>query len=335
MTIYDISKEAGVSIATVSRVLNGNSNVRPKTRQKVMEIIEKYEYTPNAFARGLGLNTMNSVGILVADCSDMFLAKAIYFVEKFLREQGYETMLCSTGYSLEGKKEAMTFLLNKKVDSIILIGSNFIFDKESDNAYISEAAQKVPVMLLNADYNCKNVYCVYCDDYQASFDCTSYLIENGAKNILHLYDATTFSGKRKLSGYQQAVISHDLELNKSLCCKYEGNRESAMDIADFIESIAKSGVKFDAIAASNDYMAMGALRYARHNKIKVPEELQVVGYNNTVLTTCSYPELSSVDNNLEQISDRLVKSMISVLAGEEIPQKTVIPGELVNRGTTV
>ena len=83
MTIYDISEKAGVSIATVSRVLNGNANVKPKTKKKVMDVIEEYGYTPNAFARGLGLNTMNTIGILCADSSDLYLAKAVYYIILF------------------------------------------------------------------------------------------------------------------------------------------------------------------------------------------------------------------------------------------------------------
>ena len=84
MTIYDISKKAGVSIATVSRVLNGSDKVRPATRKKVMDIIEKYDYTPNAFARGMGLHSVQTIGILCADSSDLFLAKAVYYLEQEL-----------------------------------------------------------------------------------------------------------------------------------------------------------------------------------------------------------------------------------------------------------
>ena len=104
MTIYDISKMAGVSIATVSRVLNGNTNVTPKTKKKVLDIIEQSGYTPNAFARGLGLNSMNTIGILCADSSDLYLAKAIYHIERNLRAGGYNSILCCTGYDLENKK---------------------------------------------------------------------------------------------------------------------------------------------------------------------------------------------------------------------------------------
>ena len=133
MTIYDISKKAGVSIATVSRVLNGSTNVKPRTRKKVMDIIEQYGYKPNAFARGLGLNSMKTIGILCADASDLYLAKAIYYIEQKLRENGYHSVLCCTGYEIETKKESVNLLLSQHVDAIVMIGSNFIMNTPEDN----------------------------------------------------------------------------------------------------------------------------------------------------------------------------------------------------------
>ena len=334
MTIYDISKEAGVSIATVSRVLNDSANVRPATKEKVLSVIEKYGYSPNAFARGLGLDTMQAVGIICADCSDMFLAKAIYHVEKELRKAGYEGILISSGYELEGKREAINILLKKHVDSIILIGSNFLYADEESNAYIRTAADQIPIMLLNADYDYPNVFCTFCDDFKASYDATNFLLSNGAKNVFHLYDSRSYSGRRKLAGYQSAILSNDMTPDQLIAHHFTGDYESSQAICDFIETVKNEGTEFDAICASSDYMAMGAIRYARKNHIKVPDELQIIGYNNTVLTTCSYPELSSVDNKVEQISIQLVHTLVEVLGGKEMPQKSVLSGELVTRGTT-
>ena len=133
MTIYDISEKAGVSIATVSRVLNGASNVSAKTKQKVLDVIEQYGYTPNAFARGLGLNTMKTIGILCADSSDLYIAKAIYHLERQLHSNGYDSILCCSGYDLSSKKKSMNLLSTKKVDSIILVGSTYVHDSLADN----------------------------------------------------------------------------------------------------------------------------------------------------------------------------------------------------------
>ena len=97
MNIYDVSAKAGVSIATVSRVLNGNQSVSAKTRDKVLRVMDELGYTPNVFARGLGLNTMKTIGIMCTDSSDMYIANAIFYLQRELRNNGYDSMLCCTG----------------------------------------------------------------------------------------------------------------------------------------------------------------------------------------------------------------------------------------------
>ena len=147
ITIYDISKEAGVSIATVSRVLNDSNNVNPKTREKITEVMEKMGYKPNAFARGLGLDTMKTIGILCADSSDTYLAKAVYLIEEALRQNNYDSLLCCTGYDFQNKQKSLDLLISKKVDAAILVGSNFLDTTvSSNNAYIKEAAKSIPIM---------------------------------------------------------------------------------------------------------------------------------------------------------------------------------------------
>ena len=334
MTIYDISKEAGVSIATVSRVLNGNASVRPKTKQKVLDVIERLGYTPNAFARGLGLNTMNEIGILCSDSSDIFLAKGIYHIEQRLRSMGYNSLLCCTGYDLSGKEEAMTHLLSKRVDGVILIGSNFQYDTDKENSYLINAASTVPLFLMNADFDYPNVYCSFCDDIKATKEGVNYLINHGSKRILHLYDSDSFSGKRKLTGYQTALIENDMTIDKELMVRYTGSRESVSEIADFLNSLKNNGLSFDAVCASNDYMAMGAIKYARINGLHVPDDFQVLGYNDSVLTTCSDPELSSINNHVDKMATQLVSTLVEVFNEKEPPQKSIVSGELVLRQTT-
>ena len=334
MTIYDISKKAGVSIATVSRVLNGSTNVKPRTRKKVMDIIEQYGYKPNAFARGLGLNSMKTIGILCADASDLYLAKAIYYIEQKLRENGYHSVLCCTGYDIETKKESVNLLLSQHVDSIVMIGSNFIMNTPEDNQYVRDAAATVPIMLLNADFDCNNVYCTLCDDYKATQDATEQLINGGAKDILYLYNSNSYSGLKKLAGFQNALLTHDIPLKKQLMQCFKGSHEDIDGVKNFVDSLHKKGLKFDAIVTSDDFLAVGSMNFARANHIKVPSELQVIGYNNSILSHCSVPELSSIDNRLEDMCIQLVKTLIGTLTQNEMPQKTIFSGELIKRGST-
>lgn len=334
LTIYDISQKAGVSIATVSRVLNGSSSVRPRTRKKVLDVIEQCGYTPNAFARGLGLDSMNTIGILCADSSDLYLAKAVYYIEKKLHDSGYHSVLCCTGYDLASKKTCLSLLLNQRVDSVIMAGSNFIEEADEDNQYICEAAREVPIMLLNADFDFPNVYCTMCDDFKSTHDAALYFMKQGITDILYLYNSTSYSGKKKLLGYQSAYAMNQIPLKKEYQQFFDGSHEDIDGVCQFLNRLHANGLSFHGVLASEDMLAAGALKYARLNNISVPEELSIIGYNNSLLSVCCEPELSSIDNHLETLCSQLVKTCIGILNHEDMPQKTIFSGELIKRAST-
>lgn len=334
MNIYDISKKAGVSIATVSRVLNGSSNVKPETRKKVMDIIDQYDYTPNAFARGLGLNTMNSVGIMCADSSNLYLAKAVYFIEGNLRKNGYNCILTCSGYEHDGKEDALDLLINQRVDAVIMVGSNYIETESENNHYIMNAAAQTPIFLLNADLDCPNVFCAMCDDFKAMQETTLALLDSGIKDILYLYNSHSYSGIRKLSGYQSAYNIRGIDIDNNLLQFFEGSHEDIGGVCRFLSDLRKKGLTFHAVVASEDAFASGAVKYAKLHNISIPDELSVIGYNNSLLTVCSEPEITSVDNRLEDLCFQLVRTCIGVLNGEDMPPKIIYSGELIHRATT-
>lgn len=334
LTIYDISKKAGVSIATVSRVLNGSDNVRPSTRKKVMDVIEKYDYTPNAFARGMGLHSLHTIGILCADSSDLFLARAVYYLEQELQANGYESLLCCTGYNLDSKKNYVNLILSKKVDSLILVGSNFIGTTEEENQYIKDGSAQVPIMLLNAAFDYPNVYSTLCDDFSTMFEATSAMLNAGISDILYLYNSLSYSGNKKLGGFKAAMEAKNIKNYEDLIYLYEGNSQDMGQVAAFVEKIAKSGRTFHGVMACDDTLAIGCMKYAQKKGLRIPEDLSVIGYNDSMLTGCCTPELTSIDNKLETQTHQLVQTLLGVLEGREMPKKSLFSGRLVERGTT-
>ncbi|MER2024983.1 MAG: LacI family DNA-binding transcriptional regulator, partial [Eubacteriales bacterium] len=160
VNIYDIARMANVSIATVSRVMNHSGKVSEKTRKKVEKIMEEIDYTPNAFAQGLGLNTMHAVGILVPTIADTFMAVSVDYLEKKLAEEGYNCILSCSGFELEGKKLQTKVLLSKHIDALILVGSTYAgrSGDPEETEYIREAALKVPVFTINCNIEGENVY---------------------------------------------------------------------------------------------------------------------------------------------------------------------------------
>ena len=334
MTIYDISEKAGVSIATVSRVLNGSSSVSQKTREKVLDVIERCGYKPNAFARGLGLNTMKTIGIMCADSSDLYLAKAIYYIERKLRASGYDSLLCCTGYGLESKAASMNLLLTKKVDGIILAGSNFVYEKEQENQYIAEAAAQVPVMVLNADLDIPNVYSVVSDAFTSMYNATRQMLSDGIEDILYFYNARSYSGNHKLAGFRAAMEEKALLDSEALIQFYQGPPEDIHAMVGHLEAVHDRGTAFHGVIAADDTLGLAAVKYARKMGYRIPEDFFFFVYNNTMLTSCCEPELTSIDNKLETLCRHLISTLLGVLEGNGMPKKTVFSGEIVRRGTT-
>lgn len=331
MNIYDISQKAGVSIATVSRVINGNTNVSEKTRQKVMAIIEQYDYTPNAFARGLGLNTMKTIGILCADSSDPYLASAIYYLEQMLHKEQYDSLLCCTGYDQADKEKYLNLLLSKKVDSVILVGSNFVESEEEKNQYIIEAAKTIPIMLLNGAIDAPNIYSSLCDDYHATFQVTQQLLKSDHKRILYLYNSNSYSAKKKLKGFYEAHSAMNIEIDDLYVQYFVGDIH---ETRDFLMDLSKKGLTFNSIITADDNLAVGAIKYAKLQGISVPDELSIIGYNNSIIATCCDPELSSIDNKLDTVCKNCVSTLMNIFNGNSVPFRSVFSAELVSRETT-
>lgn len=335
VNIYDISRRAGVSIATVSRVLNNSPHVSETTRKKVMAVIDGCGYVPNAFARGLGLNTMQTIGLLCPNASDPYLAQALAHLERSFRAHGYDCILSCTGSEAGARMQGMELLRTRHVDGMVLMGSSFIAENDQDNDFIRETARAVPIILLNGYFHCERVYGVLCDDQRAAREATQYLLDTGRKRVLYLYHSKNYSGRKKLAGYLDALQSRGVRRDDKLISFYDEDKASVYQVRDHLLALEKAGIRFDAVFTSEDSMAVGAMKYAVATGKKVPEDLSIIGYNNSNYCLCCEPELTSVDNKLSAICDHIVTTMMGVLEGREMPQKTVFTGEVVRRGSTL
>lgn len=333
MNIYDISSKAGVSIATVSRVINGSSYVSEQTRNKVLNTIKECGYTPNAFARGLGLNSMRTIGMMCADASDPHIACAIKYLERELRNNNYDSLLCSSGYNINNKKKCMDLLLSKRTDAIILVGSYFVEADDTLNQYIRDASSKVPIIIINGAINHENVYSALCDDHQAIFDATRALQKDGRYNILYLYNAKSFSGEKKLSGFLTAmdVDAHWANRKEKYVQFVQGD---VHQVKDYLTSLYKDGLPIEAIITADDLLAVSALKFAKENNISVPDQLSIIGYNNSIISQCCDPEITSIDNKLEALCCNSISTLMGVFRGQEVPSRTIFYSEIIKRGTT-
>lgn len=333
MNIYDIAELAGVSIATVSRVVNDSPRVSEKTKQKVRAIMEEHGYTPNVFARGLGLDSMKTIGIVCPDVSDAYMATAAFHLEGRLHDYGYDCILCCSGSSQANKEKYVSLLLNKRIDALILVGSTYAGEGNDDRKadYVRRAAKSVPVFMINGYITGENVYCAYSDDYGATYEVASQMIESGRKRVLFLSDSHSYSANQKLAGYEAALKAHGLPVLGDLKLYVRNRIHTVRDIL-----LERRDLNFDSLLATEDGLAVGAIKYANAKLLKIPEELCIAGFNNSALSICCDPELSSIDNQVEELCNRTADNMMAVLRGETdtVQQKTQVPCRLVKRCTT-
>lgn len=353
MNIYDIAKLSGVSIATVSRVVNGSPRVSEKTKQKVLAVIKESEYTPNVFARGLGLNSMKTIGILCPDISDQYMAEAVSHLEKRLHECGYDCILGCSGNQQEAKEHHTKLLLSKRIDTLILVGSLYAGsgENQAETDYVRAAAEQIPVFMINGYVEGENIYCSYGDDRQGAYDVTQALIRRGKKRILFLYDSQTYSARQKLEGYESALVDAgypilgDLKfyirpfgMHPSKEPYFAENSPGAVQgKVHYVKEmlLAHRMLEFDSVFACNDSLAIGTLKYARAQGLAVPEELSVAGYNNSMMAVCCEPELTSVDNRVEQLCNDAIDRMLEVLQGKTgVEQNHKVRCQIVKRCTT-
>ncbi len=329
-SIYDIAAACGVSIATISRVLNNKGYVKKETRERVLKAIEESGYRPNVFARGMGLNSARMIGLLCTDVTDLYYARAVASIERLLKAEDYDVILCCTGSDPAKKKKYMRFLLDKKVDGILLIGS--IFKEKKDNSHIQEAAAQVPVILINASLQAAGVYSVISDERDITCRMAESLVRSGCRSIHFLYDTDTFSAREKIRGFRKGIAA---------CCAGGKAGQAVCGISRIHPDDMRSGRDrwpdqampgtADGILCANDLIAARVIKYLSGMGKRVPEDVRVIGYDDTVISEITTPSITSIDNRIEDLCAEGVSLLLKHFRGERPPMLTILPSRTVYR----
>ena len=315
MNIYDIAEKAGVSVATVSRVINNSANVSTKNRSKVMEIINQEKYVPNIFARNLNSTASKTIGILCPIISDINHVKPVSILEHLLRDAGYDILLCCTDSVSENKTKSLNLLHNRRVDAIILIGSTV------------PIAAYIPSVIINGLVELDNIYCILSDEREAVKELVRTLYDYGCRRILYLNDTCSFSGYQKIQGYREGLVQCGLPDDGELILQIPEAEDELEPSRQMIQELLDTGIAFDALIAADDILAVGAQKALQSRKIDIP----IVGLNNSRFSQCTTPELTSVDTNVETVCATATQILLRVLQGERPASRVIISTELVLR----
>ena len=198
MNIYDIAAEAGVSISTVSRVMNKKGNVNPEMKRRIEEVLKKYDYKPSAIARGMVSKTMKTIAILTVDFGFPSTRKQVYIIEREFIQKGYNVMVCNTERQDRGMCPIHQFLAEKQVDGVVLIGSTF--NELKDRMEITGKVGRIPVVMANGHLDLPNFHSILIDDLKGIRSAADFLYEKGHREIFCICDLEHRQRQRKGKG---------------------------------------------------------------------------------------------------------------------------------------
>lgn len=334
VTIYDIAKEAGVSTATVSRVLSGNTGVKKDKRDKVMSLVEKYHYKPNALARGLVDTKSKVIGIITADIRNLFYSQMYVSCEMAAQKKGYTVLLCNSFGRLEQEERQLEKLLEQRVDAIILLGGS-ADGTRPDDRFLSKMGQinrNIPIILA------EKVEKLDCHVVRINAEKTmdivlEYLMERKHRKIAFLGGRdNVISTVTKIRRYQEILERCGIPYDERLVGK-NGTYDWDTGYSQMNELYSQN-ILPTAVIAVNDFAALGVMRSISEHGMRIPEDVSVVSYDNTYITELYVPRITSIDYNYDLFGHKLVEAAVAAAEGREIPHLQSIEPRLVVRDSS-
>ncbi|WP_286261139.1 LacI family DNA-binding transcriptional regulator [Thalassotalea atypica] len=302
-TIYEVSKLAGVSLATVSRVMNKNARVSEKTKQKVLDAMDSLGYRPNSIAQSLASSRANSVGVLVSELHGPFFGQMMAGIEAELRAAGKHVII-TTGHSEADKeKDGIEFLISRNCDAIIAH-----VEAVSDEYLIKLSKGKTPIYLMSRYVEELKDQCISLDNELGGYLATKSMIEHGHKDIAYIAGPQfKADASNRLLGHKRALEEHNLPFNENLF--YIGDFKETGG-SDALKHFIDKKYKFTALVCANDEMASGAMKYAREHGYQLPEDLSVIGFDNVIFANYLYPTLTTIDNPVARMGRMTAKLVL-------------------------
>jgi LacI family transcriptional regulator len=290
-TIYDISKKLNVSVATVSRALNDNPRISQATKELVVKTAKDMNYKQNNLAKALKSGETKNIGIIVPYINTNFFSSVIRGIEEELSPHGYHVIICQSHEDVNIEKRHLNTLLNAQVDGIFMSLSKTTLDTEHIQNILDTS--NTPIIIFDRKQDIAGISTVTIDDYRGGYIATEHLIREGYKNICHFAgDLNLEIYQNRLNGYKQALSDHHLTV------KNENIITTGSSIDAGIEAIKtlwnKKSIP-DAIFSSSDFAALGACQELKKRKIKIPQEVAVIGFSNEPFTQFMELSMSSVD----------------------------------------
>ncbi|WP_138754164.1 LacI family DNA-binding transcriptional regulator [Paenibacillus sinopodophylli] len=328
MTIYDVAREAGVSIAAVSQVINGKGKISEQRRQEITQVMERLNYQPSVIASALTGKKTFTLGLLVPDISNPFFAEIARAVEDQSHHLGYSLFICSTDNKKERAERYLSLMQQKRVDGMI-IGTGIA----NKSTLTSLMKGKVPVVVIAREANL-GAKTVIIDDYCGGGLAASHLLDQNHSRVGILAESEEVSSSReRIRGFVSKWNEAGLQMGDGMIriCGDELVQDGKVQAAELLRASNPPTALF----CCNDLLAIGALKAAKELGLRVPEDISIIGFDNTILAELTDPPLTTIAQPTKEMGQLAVDALIEMLeSGEKSDHRVVLQPELVIRQST-
>lgn len=323
-SLKDVAKKAGVSLTTVSRVLNNRGYISEETRKKVYKAMEELNYQPNEIARALFKKRSYFIGLIIPDISHPFFAEITKYIEYYASLKGYKIFLCNSYLDGKKEKEYIEMLKRHQVDGIIM-GSHTldVEDYKSVN---------LPIVALDR-YISDDIPYITSDNFTGAVMATNLLIERGCKYLAHISGPLELNtpANDRYYGFLKVVKEKNIEY---VVVETKLNKFEIEEYEKIITELFEKHTNIDGIFASSDMIAATVIKVADYFKKRVPEDLKVVGFDDINIASLFRPSITTVKQYKDKIAEKVIEVLINKIEGKEVDKKYVLPISLIEREST-
>lgn len=326
-TLKDVAEASGLTVGTVSRVLNNRGYISPKTREKVYQVMKELNYQPNETARILAKQKSNIIGIVLPNVEHPYFAKILGCLEREAAKLGYRIMLFVSRNREEQEEKCIDMCKGSRVAGVVLCSGSFETEKFKGLNF--------PLITLERSMD-EGTLGIECDNYQGGVMATELLINKGCHKLMYIGGMSAGNDVHMPADDREVAfrnICESTHTDKVVMVTDEQLFDS-MEYYEFVRKALTEHPDVDGVFASSDVIGANVLQVCSHLGIKVPEELKIVGFDDVNIAQLTSPGLTSIHQPIEQMAEMAVLTISQIDMGKMMPSKTVFPVTLVERGTT-
>ena len=334
VTILDIAEALGITPSTVSRALHNHPNISEETKQAVNDCAKRMRYRRNIAASSLRTGKSNTIGVIVPRINSHFISSAIGGIETAAKQAGYNIIICQSNESLEAEANAVSTLLSKRIDGMLV---SISMETTGSKHFREVITSKVPLVFFDRACPDLDVSSVTIDDFKGAYKATEHLIKQGCRRIAHFGGSTDLAIYRnRIEGYKRAMNHYQIPVDEDMIFTTKQLTDTMGSM--LIEKLYECNNLPDGICSSNDNMAAGAMKFLMEHCVKIPEQVAVIGFSNALFSQWMTPPLSTVDEHSELMGNHAVSLLLEEIkqtAANCITRNIILNPELIIRGSSL